>query len=229
VVDAFYSKHKAHLGWGLAIAVGLALAAFAGMALYADRTSTTASQSAAVGSRARPSFVRLPPRQFGDWILSCIRLLQGSRTECALTFNAVDKSRKHLLLRMSVAQTAKGPVMIVLTPPAAVSSSGFSFTPDKGTAIDIPYARCLPGYCETAFTLTDAIAASFRTAEGAQVKFVAGKQPVSFRMPMAGFADGYAAWLAQQPTRSAPLQGKSLPAPAGATAIPPPGDRGQKP
>jgi len=231
VVDAFYSKHKAHLGWGLAIAVGLALAAFAGMALYADRTSPTASLSATgpAGSHPRPSFVRLPPRQFGDWNLSCIRILQGSRTECALTFNAVDKSRKHLLLRMSVAQTAKGPVMIVLTPPAAVPSSGFSFAPDKGAAIDIPFARCLPGYCETAFTLTDAIAASLRTAQGAQVKFLAGKQTVSFRMPMTGFADGYAAWLAKQPARSPAMQGKSSAAPAGATTTPPAGDKGQRP
>jgi invasion protein IalB len=214
VVDAFYSKHKAHLGWGLAIAVGLALAAFAGMALYADRTSTSATQSSAPSaaqSRQRPNFVRLPSRHFGDWSLSCIQLLQSGGTECALTFNAVDKSQKHLLLRMSVAKTAKGPVMIVLTPPAAGPSAGFSFTPDKGAAIAIPYVRCLPGYCETAFALTEPIVTSLKTAQSAQVKFLAGKQPVSFRMPMAGFADGYAAWLARTAPPPAGAKGQSRP------------------
>ena len=83
--------------------------------------------------------------------------------------------------------------------------------PDKGAAIDIPFARCLPGYCETAFALTEAIVTPLKTAQGAQVKFLAGKQPVSFRVPMAGFADGYAAWLAQTAPPPASAKGKSPP------------------
>lgn len=211
MVDAFYSKNKANLTLGLVIAVVVAVVAFAVIAIFADKTDAPAPPKPV--AVANPDTLPLQVHHFGNWTLAC-----GSQKgeDCALVFNAVDKSRKHLLLRLSVVETAKGPAMLVMAPPTDKTPANFTIAPDKGASVTVPYTRCAPGLCETGFTINDAMRTALTSSQSAEVKFIAGAQPLSFRIPLSGFPQGYAAWSARQPKGSpAAPNGKATPPPRG--------------
>lgn len=186
---------------GLIGACLIAVAAFAAIAFYVGKTSVTAPATN-VGSpaaNAQPRFVRSPPQHFGQWNLVCGHMPGGPK-ECYLALVVADATRKHLVLRLSVVQTPKGPAMLALTPPNALVSPGFTLTPDKGKPITAPFIRCVPRACQAAFRLSDDVSASLKAASGAQASFVSGTDtPVAFHFPITGFAAGYAAWAAQAP------------------------------
>ena len=206
--ESFFSQNRSMLTAGLIGVCLIAMAALAAIAFYVGKTSVTAPATN-VGSpaaNAQPRFIRSPPQQFGQWNLVCGHM-QGGPKECFLALMVADATRKRLILRLSVVQTPKGPTMVVLTPPNALVSTGFTLTPDKGKAITAPFIRCVPRACQAAFRLSDDVSASLKSAPSAQVSFVSGTgAPVAFHIPISGFAAGFAAWAAQTPTVEAKSQ-----------------------
>lgn len=161
---------------------------------YAGRQNVTQAPVAAGRGPVRPQIARLAPQHFDSWTLQCIQGPRGGK-RCALVLMAVDKSRKHLLLRLSVVRSKKGPVLVALTPPNALLSAGFTLTPAKSQALVAPFARCLPRACEAMTDLTDTLVKGLSGADKSHVRFVgaAGRQ-IEFEIPTTGFANGYAAW-----------------------------------
>ncbi len=161
---------------------------------YAGRQNVTPAPVAAGRGPARPQMTRLAPQHFDSWTLQCLQGPRGGK-RCSLVLMAVDKSRKHLLLRLSVVRSRKGPVLVALTPPNALLSAGFTLTPGKAQAMVAPFARCLPQACEAMTDLTDTLIKDLSGAEKSHVRFVAAAgRPLEFEIPTTGFANGYAAW-----------------------------------
>ena len=140
---------------------------------------------------------RRPSRKFGNWILNCA--VDNEHIEhCGLVFQAVDNTRKHILLRLSLIRASNGEVvMLILTPPDAVAARGIKFTPGAGPPIAIPISRCLPRGCDALLTLTDPLLGALRATDKVQVNFVGHSRPVSYVLPIDGFANGYAAWQSE--------------------------------
>jgi invasion protein IalB len=180
---------------------------------YAGRQNVTQAPVAAGRGPVRPQVTRLAPQHFDSWTLQCIQGPRGGK-RCALVLMAVDKSRKHLLLRLSVVRSKKGPVLVALTPPNALLSAGFTLTPGKAQAFVAPFARCLPRACEAMTDLTEPLVKDLSGADKSQVRFVAAAgRPMEFEIPTTGFANGYAAW--QKADTVPPAQAGNVP--AGAT------------
>ena len=185
----------------------LAVAAVTGVAFYVGRhNSSVAALAPALhlpGLPQSPSFTRLAPRKFGNWTLSCLLDAQLAK-HCNLVFQAVDNSRKHLLLRLVIARTARGQVaMIVSTPPDAAVASGVKLTPGGGQTVMIPFVRCRPRTCEASLAVTDSLSNSLGAADATRVSFVTGAgKAISYQLPSQGFKEGFAAWRQERSAQS---------------------------
>lgn len=196
----------------------VALTIVALIGYYAGRQNATPAQVVSGPGRARQSqFIRLPPQHFDSWTLQCLQGPRGGK-RCSLVLMAVDKERKHILLRLSVLRSRQGTMLVALTPPNALLSAGFTLTPDKAQAIQAPFARCLPQACEAITALSDPIVKTLSGADKSHVRFVsAGGRPIEFEIPTTGFSDGYAAW---QKTDTVPAQAAGATPSGGATSTP---------
>lgn len=144
-----------------------------------------------------PRFTRLPPQKFGNWTLNCIRGPRGGQ-RCGLALNVVDQSRTHLVLRLDVLRSAKGPAMVVVAPPNALLTAGFTITPEKAQPASMPFTRCVPRACEAVYAMNDAFRQSLSSATTAQIHYVAASgRPVNLQIPIKGFEAGYAAFQTQ--------------------------------
>jgi invasion protein IalB len=181
----------------------IAVAAVAGAAFYAGRHTAEQDAMRPIAQRAGlggPHFTRLPPKQFGNWTLACVLDAQQTK-HCTLVFQAVDNTRRHLLMRIAVVRTNKGRIaMAILTPPNALVAAGVKLTPGNNPVITVPFLRCMPRACQASLLLTDPFVKSLSGSDSTQVSFVAGTgKPVSYKLPTQGFKDGYAAWLVENP------------------------------
>jgi invasion protein IalB len=148
-------------------------------------------------ARAPVRFTRLPPQKFENWTLNCIRGPRGGQ-RCGLVLSVVDQSRTHLMLRLDVLRSAKGPAMVVVAPPNTLLTAGFTITPDKAQPTSIPFTRCMPRACEAVFVMSDTFRRGLSSAPTAQIHYVtANGRPVDHQIPIKGFEAGYAAWQTQ--------------------------------
>lgn len=142
-------------------------------------------------------FTRLPPQKFENWMLNCIRGPRGGQ-RCGLALNVVDQSRTHLLLRLDVLRSAKGPTMVVVAPPNTLLTAGFTITPEKAQPASMPFTRCVPRACEAVYAMNDTFRQGLSSATTAQIHYVtANGRPVNLQIPIRGFAAGYAAFQTQ--------------------------------
>jgi invasion protein IalB len=147
--------------------------------------------------RAPVRFTRLPPQKFENWILNCIRGPRGGQ-RCGLVLSVVDQSRTHLMLRLDVLRSPKGPAMVVVAPPNTLLTAGFTITPEKAQPSSISFTRCMPRACQAVFVMSDTFRRSLSSAPTAQIHYVtANGRPVDLRIPIKGFEAGYAAWQTQ--------------------------------
>jgi invasion protein IalB len=186
----------------IAVAV-IVIAAVGGAAFYAGRHNAQEETMRPMAQRAAvrgPGFTRLPPRQFGNWNLLCVLDVQRTK-HCSLVFQAVDNTRRHLLMRIAVVRTNRGRVaMAILTPPNALVAAGVKLTAGTSPAVTVPFLRCLPRACQASLLVTDPLLKSLSGSDSTQVSFVAGSgKPVGYKLPTQGFKEGYAAWLAESP------------------------------
>jgi invasion protein IalB len=183
----------------------LAVAAVTGVAFYVGQhnAGVAAFAPALHLPGFQPSVTRLPSKKFGNWTLACLLDLQQAK-HCNLVFQAVDNSRKHLLLRLVVARTATGQVaMIISTPPDAAMASGVKLNPGSAPPVMIPFIRCRPHTCEASLPLTDSLANALATADTTRVTFSAtGGKPISYQLPSQGFKEGFAAWQKEKSAQS---------------------------
>jgi invasion protein IalB len=147
--------------------------------------------------RAPVRFTRLPPQKFENWTLNCIRGPRGGQ-RCGLVLSVVDQSRTHLMLRLDVLRSPKGPAMVVVAPPNTLLTAGFTITPEKAQPTSIPFTRCMPRACEAVFVMSDTFRRGLSSAPAAQIHYVtANGRPVDHQIPIKGFEAGYAAWQTQ--------------------------------
>jgi invasion protein IalB len=186
----------------------IAVAVVGGIAFYAGRHNALQNNfQVPQGQRAAaahaPRFTRLPSKKFGNWTLACVQDARQLK-HCSLVFQAVDSTRRHLLLRIAVIRTVKGQAaLVVLTPPSALVAQGVKLTPGAGQAISVPFVRCQPRACQASTILTDANVSALGAADTTQATFVAATgRPVSYKLPTQGFKDGYAAWQSESPAPS---------------------------
>lgn len=213
MADDYFSRNRIWL-----VLLGIAvLAGVAGGAYYLgtrNKVETVEQQVERAG--VGPQLTRLPTQRFGSWALSCVQNVQGAK-RCTLGLIVMERARKQAILKLGFVATRKGPAMVALTPPNALIPAGFTMVPEKSQGVRVPYTRCMPRACEAIFLLSDQLATSLRTAAHLQVRFVAGNgHPVAFQIPIAGFADGYAAWQNQDPAAHA--MPPPAPAPAATSA-----------
>jgi invasion protein IalB len=137
---------------------------------------------------------------FGKWVLGCIAdAAQAKR--CRLALQVVDKTRTHLVLSFVVSRTPQGkPALGILTPPRAVLPAGVSLTLGDRHAT-VPFVTCAPSACQAGTLLDDGLAAALSGTDVLEVGYLAGPgRPITYRVPIAGFADGLKAWQAAVPT-----------------------------
>jgi invasion protein IalB len=190
------------------IAAIVAVAAIGAIAYYAGRHNAVQQQGGlapgVAGRAAQARVVRLPPKKFGNWTLACVVTPQDVK-RCTLIFQAIDQTRTRLLMRLSVLRGAKGPVMVVLTPPNAILAGGVTLTPGTAAPVKIPFVRCMPRACQAGIPISDSVATAMGAAQTTEARFIAGTgRPVTYKLPTQGFQEGYAAW--QQAEPPAPAQ-----------------------
>ena len=198
--ETLFSKNKSTLLAGFIGVIILAVVAFASIAIYtAQRNIGDVARP-----RARQVITHLPTRPFGNWSLGCVAADKSGK-RCFLVLIAAEAVSRQPILRLSVVMGDKGPEIIVLAPPNALTTTPFSLTPDKGQTISAPFDRCFRAACQAKFLVTDAAAAALKQAAGAQASFaIQGGQKVTFHVPISGFADGYAAWAQASKASTAP-------------------------
>jgi invasion protein IalB len=199
----------------------IAIAAVGGVAFYAGRHNAQQEEMRPVVQRQAfraPNFTRLPPQKFGNWTLVCIRDAQQA-TRCNLVFQAVDNTRRRLVMRIAVMRTNRGrTAMAILTPPNALVAAGVKLTPGSTPATNVPFLRCLPRACEASVVVTDTLLKALEGADTTQVSFVSGSgKPVAYKLPTQGFKEGYAAWQSESPPPSVSPAKEAPPAAPGAT------------
>lgn len=177
--------------------LALAVVVVTGLAFYLGRQNAVqdaANRKLQAVAEQPAGMLHLPARKFGNWVLNCA--VDSRRLKhCGLVFQAVDNTRKHILLRLSLLRASDGEtVMLILTPPDAVASQGLKFAPGAAPAIPVPIQRCLPRGCEALLTLTDPLLAALRATDKVQVSFSGRGRAINYALPVLGFADGYAAW-----------------------------------
>lgn len=140
---------------------------------------------------------RLPSRTFGNWNLNCLQNRQQQKI-CELVLRAVDKTRKALVLSLAVARNPKGgPVFVVTTPPSAELSAGIRLVADTNPEQHTNFVTCGPRACHAVSELTDSIITMLSSGTSLQVSYVAERgRAISYKLPIAGFHEGYAAWQA---------------------------------
>jgi invasion protein IalB len=186
----------------LPIIGGVVLVALVGVAAFlaGQRYAPTSVAPSATGpgaATARERFVRLPPQKFESWVLNCIRGPRGGQ-RCGLSLSVVDQSRTHLMFRLDVLRSAKGPAMVVVAPPSTLLTAGFTVTPEKAQPVTMPFTRCMPRACEALYILSDAFKQGLSAASTARIHFVMGNgRPVDLQIPVKGFQAGYAALQTQ--------------------------------
>ena len=153
------------------------------------------------GPTATPgAMTRLPPRHFGDWNLLCVRDKLGAE-HCRLVLQVVDATRHRVMLRLVIARGPRGrAALVALTPPNAVARDGVKIASDRAGAATVPFIACGPHACQAGLALTDAFAAALAASATMDVSFTASSgRTVGYKLPNAGFASAYSAWLTDSP------------------------------
>ncbi len=187
----------------LGAVLGMALAGTAGFYIGKNQVAIEQNPVPATATpqqqaRHLPKGVtRLPTKTFGKWNLNCLQNAQKQQ-KCELVLRAVDQARKALVLSLAVVRNPKGePVLVVITPPNATLSAGVRLVPEASAELKAGFAACRPGACQAEVTLTDAAVAALSSAGSLQVSYVGGGgRTISYKLPNAGFREGYEAWQA---------------------------------
>lgn len=196
------SREGLNIPWLHAILGGLLALALAGtLGFYIGKNQIigagTEPTATAQATALPKGITRLPVQKFGNWNLNCLQNLEKQK-KCELVLRAVDKTRKALVLSLVVARNAKGEaLLVVVTPPSVTFSAGVQLAAGTGQPVTAAFASCRPGSCQAAISLADPTAEALSSADFLQVSYVAGAgNKVSYKLPMTGFREGYAAWQA---------------------------------
>lgn len=196
------AREGLNISWTHAILGGLLGLALAGtLGFYIGKNQiiggTTPTTSTAEAPQLPKGITRLPVQKFGNWNLNCLQNLEKQK-KCELVLRAVDKTRKALVLSLVVARNAKGEaLLVVVTPPSVMFSAGVQLVPGTSQPLTAGFAACRPGSCQAAVALADPVTDALSSADFLQVSYVAGAgNKVSYKLPLTGFREGYAAWQA---------------------------------
>ena len=196
------SREGLNLSWTHAILGGLLGLALAGtLGFYIGKNQIIGGTAPITPTAQSPELpkgiTRLPVQKFGNWNLNCLQNLEKQK-KCELVLRAVDKTRKALVLSLVVARNTKGEaLLVVVTPPSVTFSAGVQLVPGASQPLSAGFASCRPGSCQAAIALADPVADALSSADFLQVSYVAGAgNKISYKLPMTGFREGYAAWQA---------------------------------
>jgi len=191
----------------LAIAAVLAAMALAGASGYylgarnaGPRAEVPVERTAAAPDGAKRQWQPLPERNFGDWRLMCLQNAKGMK-RCELVLRAIAQKSHQLLAAVAVGQGPRGrTVLTVRTPPAVILPKGVNLKLGDTDLGGLAFVACTPRFCRAVQELDDKTATALGAADVAGIRYtVANGREIGFKVPAKGFAEGFAAWKAEQP------------------------------
>lgn len=163
---------------------------------------------------------------YGTWSLVGCQDVAGDGA-CRLVRRVINNEAQRVVLSFVVARGPTGNALMVIgMPPSVVIPQGVTITPGGGSAVRGAVQRCGPQLCNAVVVLNDALVGELTAAQNLNLAYVAANgQNVNVNIPIAGFGEGFAAWLVESPpppAEEADPDAVDTPAET-APAAPPPG------
>ena len=141
---------------------------------------------------------------YGTWALVGCQDAGGDGA-CRLVRRVINNDAQRVVLSFIVARGPTGNALMVIgMPPSVVIPRGVTITPGGGSAAQGAVQRCGPQLCNAVVILNDVLAGELTAAQNLALSYVAANgQTVNVNIPIAGFGEGYAAWLQRSPPPAA--------------------------
>ena len=182
-------------------------------------------------SEQAPPIASVPPLpanaiSYGTWSLIGCQEVAGDGA-CRLVRRVINNEAQRVVLSFIVARGPINPLLVIGLPPSIVITQGVTITPGGGNAVRGGVQRCGPQLCNAVAILSDVLIGELSAAQNLNLAYVAANgREVNVTIPIGGFREGYAAWLAASPPPPAqenPDPDAPAPAEPDAPAPAPPG------
>ncbi len=137
---------------------------------------------------------------YGTWSLIGCQSVAGDGA-CRLVRRVINNEVQRVVLSFIVTRGPTGNALMVIgLPPSIIIPRGVTITPGGGAAAQGAVQRCGPQLCNAVVLLNDVLIGELSAAQNLALTYVAANgQDVNVNIPIAGFAEGVAAWLQASP------------------------------
>lgn len=153
----------------------------------------------------QPQTAEVPPLPasavpFGQWALIGCQTAAGDGA-CRLVRRVINNEAQRVVLSFTVTRIPNGTgLMVIGLPPSVIIPRGVTIIPEGGTAAIGRVIRCGPQICTAALPLSETFVTEMLGAQSFSLQFVAANgQNVNLSFPIAGFSEGFQAWIAASP------------------------------
>ncbi len=139
----------------------------------------------------QPLLVKTETSYFDNWQVTCQEFVNPARRQCGATLQLLQANQQNntatIVVQWLLQPAENGLTATIQTPTGVLITPGVDLKAGRITR-NLPFSRCDPQRCETAFAMDEAMQKDLAAAETAEVA-IRGAQnnPVAFTIPLKGF------------------------------------------